>query len=201
MTKKYILASLSICILIINIILYLVALHSINLYQLSKDTIITIFLISILVISILTYLSKHNTIYNSGILLTIITNIILINSIYNLNQDYSYLNNLYTNTYEYKDYSVYVQKKNTIYNDISKLENKKIGILDNNYNNTCSIIQKEITIECINYKDISSLEESLQNGEIQAFIIENTYYNKLPDTKEIKYQTCPLLYRGLNKQR
>lgn len=177
MTKKYIMSSLNIYILFINITLYLIGLYFINLYPTKNTIIISIALIIILFISTISYYNKKNIIYNSGIFITFLTNIILINNIININQNYDYLNNLITNKYEYKDYSLYIQKKNQIYIDISKLESKKIGILTENYENTCKIINNKINVECLKYNDITDLENSLQSGEIQAFIIEKSKYN------------------------
>lgn len=189
MTKKYIMSSLNIYILFINIILYLTGLYVVNLYSTKNIIIISIGLIITLFISIISYYNKKNIIYNSGIFITFLTNIILINNIISINQNYDYLNNLITNKYEYKDYSLYIQKKNQIYKDITKLENKKIGILTENYENTCKIMNKNVKVKCLKYNDISDLESSLQSGEIQAFIIEkskyNNYNNKKSQTKEI----------------
>lgn len=190
MTKKYIMSSLNIYTLFFNITLYLIGLYFINLYPTKNTIIISIVLIITLFISTISYYNKKNIIYNSGIFITFLTNIILINNIININQNYDYLNNLITNKYEYKDYSLYIQKKNQIYIDISKLESKKIGILTENYENTCKIINNKISVECLKYNDITALEKSLQSGEIQAFIIEKSKYN---NHNNIKNQTKEIL--------
>ena len=61
-----------------------------------------------------------------------------ITTLYNidiLNNNYDYISNIVTNEYLYKTYNVYVQKKNTKYNNIETLNNKKIGTLNSNSNN------------------------------------------------------------------
>lgn len=189
MTKKYIMSSLNTYILLFNIILFLISIHSINLFIFQKDIIIETTLVLILLISIISYFNKKHIIYNIGVFITILTNVILISNIYNINNNYEVLNNLITNKYEYKDYSIYIQKKNPIYNNISNLKNKKIGILSSNYENTCQMVTKTIPINCVKYNNINELEESLQNGKIQAFIIETSKYNNLNSNQEIKYQT------------
>ena len=126
MIKKYILASLNIYLLIITSLIYIIGLITINIYPTSINYIVTISLAIATTITLICYLNKKKSIYNLGVILTFIFNTITIYNIIELNTNYEYLNNIVTNKYEYKKYDVYVQKKNTKYNEIEKLNNKKI---------------------------------------------------------------------------
>lgn len=189
MTKKYILGSLNIYLFIILNIIHIIGIYIVDIYTpIEKILIIGLFII-LSIIFYLLYISKKNILYNGGIILTIIFNIITLYNIDILNNNYDYINNIVTNEYSYKTYNIYVQKKNTKYNSIETLENKKIGTLNSNSNNICLYITNKINIECIKYDSLDKIEEAIQNGEIQSFIIEERIYNKIEDTKDIKKQT------------
>ena len=156
MIKKYILASLNIIIFFISLIIYIIGLLYIKPFTSLKSIIIIISLTAIFISSIILYFNKKIKLYNIGIFITFLLNIILIYNIIDLNIKYSYINNLFTNKYEYIEYTIYVQKKNVIYSDISKLNNKKIGTISNN-KNINAYLNNIINIECINYDNIGSL--------------------------------------------
>ena len=92
--------------------------------------------------------------------------------IMNLNNTYSYLSNILNKKYEYVTYNLYVQKANTKYNSVNKLENKKIGLLKTNKENIKSILNKKVKIEYIEYNNIDEISNGIKNGEIQGFIID-----------------------------
>lgn len=189
MTKKYILGSLNIYLYIILNIIHIIGIYLIDIYSpIEKLFIICISLI-ISILSYICYTSKKNIIYNSGIILTIIFNITTLYNIDILNNNYDYISNIVTNEYSYKTYNVYVQKKNTKYNNIETLNNKKIGTLNSNSNNICLYITNTINIDCIKYNTLEDIEKAIQEGEIQSFIIEERIYNKIDDNKDIKKQT------------
>lgn len=189
MTKKYILGSLNIYLFIILTIIHIIGIFTIDIYNQTTKIFIIILSITVCLISYICYINKKNIIYNSGILLTIILNITTLYNINILNNNYDYLNNIITNEYSYKTYNVYVQKKNTTYNEIEKLTNKKIGTLKSNSDNICLFITQTINIECIKYNNLTELEEAIQTGEIQSFILEERIYNNIDNNLEIKKQT------------
>lgn len=189
MTKKYILGSLNIYLYIILNIIYIIGIFLIDIFQpTEKILIISLFLV-ISSLSYICYINKKNIIYNSGILLTIIFNIITLYNINELNHNYDYLNNIITKEYSYKTYNVYVQKKNTKYSNIESLNTKKIGTLNSNSSNICLYITNTINIECISYNTLEDIEKAIQEGEIQSFIIEERIYNNLEDNRDIKKET------------
>lgn len=185
MTKKYILASLNIIIFIIFLILLSIGLWQIKIFSNIKTILIIIGLIITLAISIYLYFNKKIKLYNIGIFITFLLNIILLYNIIDLNYKYNYLSNTINQKYQYLEYNIYVQKKNVIYSDIKKLNNKKIGTLNNN-KNISQYLNKIINIECIEYNTIEELTYAIENGEIQSFIINEEEYNNIPEDNSIK---------------
>lgn len=185
MTKKYILASLNIIIFIIFLILLSIGLWQIKIFSNIKTILIIIGLIITLAISIYLYFNKKIKLYNIGIFITFLLNIILLYNIIDLNYKYNYLSNTINQKYQYLEYNIYVQKKNVIYSDIKKLNNKKIGTLNNN-KNISQYLNKIINIECIEYNTIEELTYAIENGEIQSFIINEEEYNNIPEDDSIK---------------
>lgn len=185
MTKKYILASHNIIIFIIFLILLSIGLWQIKIFSNIKTILIIIGLIITLAISIYLYFNKKIKLYNIGIFITFLLNIILLYNIIDLNYKYSYLSNTINQKYQYLEYNIYVQKKNVIYSNIKKLNNKKIGTLDNN-KNISQYLNKIINIECIEYNTIEELTYAIENGEIQSFIINEEEYNNIPKDNSIK---------------
>lgn len=184
MIKKYILASINIYILIITSLIYMIGIITINLYP-THNFYITLILATLTTITILCYLNKKNQIYNTGIILTIIFNVITIYNINDLNQKYSYIDNIMSQKYEYNTYNIYVQKKNPKYNKLDKLNNKKIGMLKNNSENICNLLNKEITITCYYYNKLEDLASSLESGEIQSIIL-STYQTEQLEKSNIQ---------------
>ena len=185
MTKKYILASLNIIIFIIFLILLSIGLWQIKIFSNIKTILIIIGLIITLAISIYLYFNKKIKLYNIGIFITFLLNIILLYNIIDLNYKYNYLSNTINQKYQYLEYNIYVQKKNVIYSNIKKLNNKKIGTLNNN-KNISQYLNKIINIECIEYNAIEELTYAIENGEIQSFIINEEEYNNIPEDNSIK---------------
>ena len=139
MITKYIKGAIN-----ITIIPILATILLLGIYKTSTDpkTGIMIITISTIIISIIlaySYLSKSKIKYNIGQFIAITLNIILIFSIYNINKDYKYIENTFSNNYNYLKNNVYVLKS-TKYKSSNQLSNKKIGILKNNSNNTTPII-------------------------------------------------------------
>lgn len=188
MIKKYILASLNIIIFFISLIIYIIGLLYIKPFTSLKSIIIIISLTAIFISSIILYFNKKIKLYNIGIFITFLLNIIIIYNIIDLNIKYSYINNLFTNKYEYIEYTIYVQKKNVIYSDISKLNNKKIGTISNN-KNINAYLNDIINIECINYDNIDDLTYAIENGIVQSVILNKKEYESIPDNKAIKHKT------------
>ncbi len=78
MTKKYVLASISINLTIILSIFLIIGVFKIELLSNIKIIFTLLFLILLVIFSIISYLSKNKNIYNIGIFVNLIINIILI---------------------------------------------------------------------------------------------------------------------------
>ncbi|MGN1371492.1 MAG: hypothetical protein ACI4XM_04390 [Candidatus Coprovivens sp.] len=171
MIKKYTLESLNIYILILSSIIYIIGLFTIDLFPKTTKALIIVGILTMIIISLYCYLNKKNTIYNIGIFLTLLLNVVIIYNIINLNNRYDYITNVITKKYEYKEYDIYVLKKNPKYNELEKLNNKTIGILNENNENFCNQINNDIEIKCLYYSSLDEIEESIKTGIIQSFAL------------------------------
>ncbi len=185
MTKKYILASINIYVLIITSLIYLIGLITINLYPTKTNIFITIILATITTITLACYFNKNKNIYNLGIFITILFNAITIYNIVDLNIKYDYIHNLVAHEYKYDSYNIYVARDNYYYNEIEKLNNKSIGTLKENSNNICSYLNSSIKVTCKYYDTLKELYNGLNNYEIQAIIVPSNYNKEItnPDTQ------------------
>lgn len=172
MINKYILSSLNIMIFIYLQILLLIGISFIDLLSLDKIIIIALLTITSTIIMLKMYFSKKTIYYNIGVIITILFNIISFNAVHKLNSEYKYIENMLNNEYKYITYNIYVQKKNTLYNELDKLSGKKIGLLTNQENIKYHLDQK-INIEYIKYKTVEELEKGIESGEIQSFILSD----------------------------
>jgi len=178
LTKKYILSSLSISLNIIFTILLTIGLIEIKPYSNIKIFFIILLIITSIILSIITYLNKNIKIYNAGIFITLLLNIILVYNVIDLNIKYDYIRNLHNQDYEYVTYNIYVQKKNVYYSNIDKLDGKKIGTLSNK-DNICPYLNNVINIKCQNYQNADELQYAIENGEIQSIILTEEEYSNL----------------------
>lgn len=185
MNKKFILSTISIYLSIFSFILLLIGIITTQIInKFLFITTITISSIAIL-ITIITYFSKSKNIYNIGVFISLILNIIFIYNINILNQKYSYILNFFNKEYKYTSYNVYVQKKTPIYSNISKLNNKKIGTLNKNSENIAIYLNDYVNIELKTYTSIDEIINAIENGEIQSFIIDEKDYKDINSkTKE-----------------
>lgn len=181
MNKKYIIESINIYLLIIQIVTLLIGIITTQIVSIYKAVLSGLLIALIITSTIICYFTKKKVIYNIGVLLTILCNIIFFFFIIEINSKYDYIDNIKYNKYTYEIYNVYVQKRNPIYNEISKLENKKIGMLKENNNNIKERLASEISIKYKVYNNINELEKAIQNGEIQAFIIKEAIYNNIKE--------------------
>ena len=198
MVKKYTLAAILINFFIISFILLFIGLVTIR--NLNTLTIISIFIlfIVILLFIIKSYLSTNNFVYNIGIFVTLLTSIIMIYNIVYLNNKYSYIENIYNNKYTYETYNIYVRKSNTVYNNVSKLKGKKIGMLSNNQESIKEYLKDLENINYYEYDNINNLIKAIEGGEIQSLIISKEDYQKYSNDY-LKYK-LKAIYTGQIKK-
>ena len=198
MVKKYTLAAILINFFVISFILLFIGLVTIR--NLNTLTIISIFIffIVMLLFIIKSYLSTNNFVYNIGIFVTLLTSIIMIYNIVYLNNKYSYIENIYNNKYTYETYNIYVRKSNTVYNNVSKLKGKKIGMLSNNQESIKEYLKDLENINYYEYDNINNLIKAIEGGEIQSLIISKEDYQKYSNDY-LKYK-LKAIYTGQIKK-
>lgn len=177
MNKQYILGAINILLIIVLYLLNLLAFINLDIYNKKIIVIISIFFIVVISILIHSYLSKNRNIYNVIQFISFLLNIILIFNINNIENTYEYYSNIYTNKYVYKEYSIYVQKKNTTYNNIIKLKDKNISFISDSKSLEKFINDKKINTK--KYTSIKELEDSISNGTSQALLLNKEEYNNL----------------------
>ena len=183
MNKQYILGAINISLIIVLYLLNLLAFINLDIYNKNIIVIISIFFIVVISILIHSYLSKNRNIYNVIQFISFLLNIILIFNINNIENTYEYYSNIYTNKYVYKEYSIYVQKKKTTYNNIIKLKDKNISFISDSKSLEKFINDKKINTK--KYTSIKELEDSISNGTSQALLLNKEEYNNLSSkTKE-----------------
>ncbi len=170
MNKNYILSALSICLFIMLSIFSLYLYYSLGLYE---DYLVTIcvVMVSLFILCSIFYFSKKIFIYNLGTFIMLLANVILIYNIIDIDSKSGYVSNLVSMKYKYETYELYVQKKNTMYNKINKLEGKKIGILIINQDNVNEYFKMVVNADIIVYDNLDDMEEAIVNGDIQGFVL------------------------------
>lgn len=182
MIKKYILGAFSICINPILLSILIAGIIKIDLLNNIKLIISSISLLSLIFLTFYTYLNKNIKVYNIGIFISFLLNIILIYNVVELNTKYSYIDNIFNKDYHYITYNVYVQRKTTTYSNIYKLNGKTIGLLNNNLAIE-SNLKNNLDLNFKYYNNINEIEEAILKGDIQSFILTDEEYEQ---NKEIE---------------
>lgn len=196
MDKKYILSSLGICLLMLLGIFSIFLYEELDLYT-NFLFIICIVLFAVICFCILSFFSRKIYIFNMGIFVMFLCNVILIYNIWDIENKYSYISNIVTKKYSYETYEVYVQKKNAGYSNISKLSNRRIGLLKDNEEYVISYMRKVVDINFIVYDSIEEMEEAISQGEIQCFILPNGYLDN--SDLEITSRVKPIYQSKIKK--
>lgn len=138
MKKTFIYGILNIIILFLLNVIFLIGLYLTN-TNIKLTIIITLTLLLINIVACKSYISKSKILYNTSQFIIFIINIILFYQIININNNYNYIENIFSNKYQYNNYSLYILKKTPVYLNISNLNDKNIGILENNKENIQNI--------------------------------------------------------------
>ena len=190
MNRKYLTASFNVFIFIISSIIYLYINKYIGL--LNNTTIIFLFLCFLFSFFIFAkmYFSKTNIIYNIGMIICFILNCLFIHQIITISNNYSFIKN-YLNNNQYITYNVLVLKKTPTYNNIYKLENKKIGTI---YGSDQLIINN-IKYEQKDYKTINKLMIALENAQIQSIILTDEDLILLKEQNNLTYSQLRTIHQ------
>lgn len=173
MKRKYIFASSSIVLSIILSIYLLIGSINLKLAFPSRIIIFSLIIFAIITFNIISYFSRNYKTYNIGIFISFILNIVLIYTIYTFNYNYNFIEESLHQKYQYVTYDIYVQKTNPKYNTIDKLSGKSIGLLNENKINIENHLKEKVELQYKTYDTFKELEEAIEKGEIQGFIIKN----------------------------
>lgn len=173
MNNKYIFGSFNIILSFILILIYIYGLFISTNINFIFISIISILSLLITIIFFTLYFSKNKILYNTSQFISFILNTILIFNIITINDNYNYINNIFNNKYNYKEYNVYVLK-NTKYNSYNDLNTKKIGVMEENITNIKDLLSNEF----ITYSNFNDMVEDLNNGEIQGILVEDINFEK-----------------------
>ena len=181
MDKKYLLASLSISIAFVLSLLFIIGVVTIDFINSFKSLLLILAIIFLNGVILYAYFSKDIKIYNKGVFVGLLINILLFYSVLELNETYDYLRNLICSDSTYVTYHVYVQKRTTRYSNLDKLSGKKIGMLESNDVNVKNYLERMVSIECYSYENVYDLVDALLNGEVQSFILNEEEYNAIDE--------------------
>lgn len=187
MKKTFIYGILNIIILFLLNVIFLIGLYLTN-TNIKLTIIITLTLLLINIVACKSYISKSKILYNTSQFIIFIINIILFYQIININNNYNYIENIFSNKYQYNNYSLYILKKTPVYLNISNLNDKNIGILENNKENIQNIFKNEIKGTYKVYNNSEELIRNIKDGYIQSLIIsDEEYENLILKNPEISY--------------
>lgn len=187
MKKTFIYGILNIIILFLLNVIFLIGLYLTN-TNIKLTIIITLTLLLINIVACKSYISKSKILYNTSQFIIFIINIILFYQIININNNYNYIENIFSNKYQYNNYSLYILKKAPVYLNISNLNDKNIGILENNKENIQNIFKNEIKGTYKVYNNSEELIRNIKGGYIQSLIInDEEYENLILKNPEISY--------------
>ena len=199
MVKKFILNAILINVCILSYIILLIGLITIKYLSPLSIVLISIGYLIALIFAIYCYLSKKSLTYIIGIIFTIILTLICLSKVDSLNKTYSYLENIYSNKYQYTTYEVYVNKKNPTYNNLKKLTGKKIGMLKTNNYNVREYLNNISDIEYITYNTSDELISALNNYEVQSIIISEEDYNNITNQDSTKSKLTSIYESKIKK--
>ena len=187
MKKKYLLGAININLLILLSILIIIMYKYIGILNIAKTILLSVLLLIIITILIFTYLSNKIKIYNVGAYICFMLNIIFIYLISTANIEYNFFNN-YLKGNVYTTYNVIVLRKNVLYNNISKLENKTIGYIEENP----KIDQNKYTIK--KYNSINEMTTAIENAEVQSIILSDENMEIIKEYDNYFYNQTKVIY-------
>lgn len=114
--------------------------------------------------------------YLSGRIFTILITAGMVGGIYYLNYTYDFINNLNTKLYEYQEYYV-VSLDNGRNKSIYNINNKKVGLLDDNSKNVKHVLNTKLDhVTYITYKNQDKLYEEFIESKTRAIIVKENQY-------------------------
>lgn len=171
MVRKYILAAMNICLFFLLMVLLFVGVIKVEIFDNGQMLFLILGFLVCFFGLLLAYFNKNKSIYNIGVFVSILLNVVLAFHIVELNNKFDYINDIFKNEYKYGSYYVYVQRKTTTYSDITKLEGRKVGIVNEESFKIRDSLKNVVHLECRAYNNMNEIENAILNGEIQSFIL------------------------------
>ncbi len=187
MKKKLLLGAANINLLIILSILIILMYNYIGLLNIVSTVLISILILIIISTIIFTYLSNKIKIYNVGAYICFMLNIILIYLISTTNLEYNFFNN-YIKGNVYTTYNVIVLRKNVLYNNISKLENKTIGYIEEDP----KIDQNKYNIK--KYDNLNEMTQAIEKAEVQSIVLSDEDLEVVKEYNNYFYNQTKVIY-------
>ena len=152
----------------IGLLLIIGILFILSIFKSNKKSLLIISIISSIIISIISFLG-----------------LIYLNSTNKLLDNISFI----------KEKSIYyiIVKKDSDYNELSDLDNKKLAIMDNgssNYQKALKEVNKKVNINTIKYKSINTIASDLVTGKVDSILLNSNSKRILDDMlKDFKNNT------------
>lgn len=161
-------------------------------------------LIPILLIFFTVFKKLKPLIRNIFIGIEILYIIILCVVFFYLNKTFSFLDN-FTEGFDYETKNYYVLvNKDSIYDDIFDLKNKKIGYfsaLDSSINSALEKIDNEVNLYHEEIDGFSSILDKLYNDEIDSILIVESYYDLMVEGDETIKDNTKVIYEFSIKEK
>ncbi len=174
--------------------------HKLSIIPIKYFIVGIVFLLLINIISFYYLRAKSKLGKMIGCLLSVFLITITIVGCRYINETNKFLNNLFNNKIkEITTYNIIVLK-NSYYEDIYKLDKKKLGynIEDKNKKEALLTINELISIESTNYEDIYELYNDLLNKKVEAILIDQAYIDILLDEdKELEEKIKVIYHFGI----
>lgn len=148
--------------------------------------------IAVLVLFLIVVAISYNK-YTSGKILTIILCTCMGGVIYHMQYTYGFLYTLNNVAYEYKTYYL-VSFDNSTNKNIYSINNKKIGLLDENTTSIKRILDMKVDANFQIYEDVNQLFKDFFDQKFRAVIVNENQYAYLKNKIESNSQDVKILY-------
>lgn len=158
---------------LIFIITSLIFLYLINDLNILPNKYLTLIIIVVILIDLIILIIYKNK-FIIGFILSIIFSFLYLFLIYNIYNTSDFLKKIINNSES--DYYYVIVLKESIYNTINDLENKRIGLFtneDSRYNEALEKVNNEVNFENTNFDNIDKIYNSIINKEVDAILLSD----------------------------
>lgn len=176
---------------------FMIRVYKLNILKTLYLSILYMIVLLVCVLFVIKILSKKSKLVTKiivSIIAIIFSTIYLIGLKY-INTTITFVSNMTSINYETQNYSVLVLKDSS-YNNIEDLKNKKIGFLTSNINldTTINTLNKKIKIKSKEYEDIGTLIAAIYDNKIDALVIDDSYIELLEENEVEFFNESKVIY-------